>query len=163
MFWRVPCKIYPDYFQGAHLIFFFWFISMTPNFFQGARLKKIWVDFTGYPSNQFSGYRLNGQLDQHNKWITAPSVLLTMNYLGQIISQMQLQYENSTNCATASVSSKIQLLKKKHGPSSQSEEKSAIFCKQTLDLAKSSQTNPLYYYSSSSLSQFYIQLVYKPQ
>ena len=24
--------------------------------------KKIWVNFTGYPSNQLSGYRLNGQL-----------------------------------------------------------------------------------------------------
>ena len=36
---------------------------MTPKFFQGARLKKkIWVDFTGYPSNQFSGYRLNGRI-----------------------------------------------------------------------------------------------------
>ena len=35
---------------------------MTPNYFQGTRLKKIWVDFTGYPSNQFSGYRLNGRL-----------------------------------------------------------------------------------------------------
>ena len=34
---------------------------MTPNFFQGARLNKIWVDFTGHPSNQFSVYRLNGQ------------------------------------------------------------------------------------------------------
>ena len=38
---------------------------MTTNFFQGARLKKnlgrfYWVDFTGHPSNQFSGYRLNG-------------------------------------------------------------------------------------------------------
>ena len=38
---------------------------MTTNFFQGARLKKnlgrfYCVDFTGHPSNQFSGYRLNG-------------------------------------------------------------------------------------------------------
>ena len=32
-------------FQGAHLIFF-WFKSMTPTFFQGACLKKIWADFT---------------------------------------------------------------------------------------------------------------------
>ena len=35
---------------------------MTPNFFQAATLKKnlgrfYRVDFTGYPSNQFSGYR----------------------------------------------------------------------------------------------------------
>ena len=52
---------------------------MTPNFFQAATLKKIWVeatlkknlrwhpikiwvDFTGYPSNHFSGCRLNGRL-----------------------------------------------------------------------------------------------------
>ena len=33
------------FFQGAHLIFF-WFISMTPNFFQAATLKKIWVEAT---------------------------------------------------------------------------------------------------------------------
>ena len=25
----------------------------------------MWVDFTGYPSNQFSGYRLNGRLIDH--------------------------------------------------------------------------------------------------
>ena len=31
MIWRVPCKIYSDFFQGAYLIFFL-FISMTPNF-----------------------------------------------------------------------------------------------------------------------------------
>ena len=35
----------PRFFQGAPLIFFR-FISMTPSFFQGVRLKKIWVEAT---------------------------------------------------------------------------------------------------------------------
>ena len=48
-------------FQGTRLSFF-WFINITPNFFQGDHLKKICVDFTGYPSNQFSGYKLNRQI-----------------------------------------------------------------------------------------------------
>ena len=47
---------------------FFWSISMTPNFFGGARLKKFWVDFTEYPSYQFSGYRLNGRLNTE-RWV----------------------------------------------------------------------------------------------
>ena len=28
----------------------------------GEHPEKIWVDFTGYPSNHFSGCRLNGQI-----------------------------------------------------------------------------------------------------
>ena len=32
--------------MGAHLIFFFRFISITPNFFQAATLKKIILDDT---------------------------------------------------------------------------------------------------------------------
>ena len=35
---------------------------MTLNFFQATTMKKIWVDFTGYTSNQFSDYRLNGRI-----------------------------------------------------------------------------------------------------
>ena len=30
---------------------------------------KIWVGFTGYPSNHFSGCRLNGRIMTHSKWI----------------------------------------------------------------------------------------------
>ena len=60
MIWKVPCKMYP-YFSRCLLVFF-WFIIMAPNFFHGARLKAIWVDFTEYPLNQFSGFRSNGHL-----------------------------------------------------------------------------------------------------
>ena len=68
--WRVICKIYPvkstQIFQGACLIFFLIYRYDTP-FFSGCSPEKnlgrfYRVDFTGYPSNQLSGYRLNGRV-----------------------------------------------------------------------------------------------------
>ena len=55
MIWRVPCKIYPDFYRvhpdfsrvpprpdSSRVLtwFFFWFTSMKPSFFQAATLKK---------------------------------------------------------------------------------------------------------------------------
>ena len=63
MIWRVPCKIYPDFFQGARLFFFLLIYKYDTLLFTGCTPeKKNWVDFAGCPSNQFSGYRLNGRL-----------------------------------------------------------------------------------------------------
>ena len=60
---------------------------MTLNFFQAATLKiwveatlknlswhpiKIWVYFTGYPSNHFSGCRLNGRVKLKFRKLLAP-------------------------------------------------------------------------------------------
>ena len=91
MIWRIPCKINPKFYRVPPEIFFrvastqifFWFISITPNFFQAATLKeiwvettlkylrwhpiKIWVDFKGYSSYHFSGYRWNRQLSFQDK------------------------------------------------------------------------------------------------
>ena len=77
MIWRVPCKIYP-YFSRVHsdfsrvlTWFFFWFTLWNPAFSQVATRKNLRcfchpeknrVDFTGYPSNHFSGCRLNGRI-----------------------------------------------------------------------------------------------------
>ena len=73
MIWWVPCKIYPDFFR----------VASTQIFFRVAAWKKLgvvlidqkkcehpektlaWfyrVDFTGYPSNHFSGCRLNRRM-----------------------------------------------------------------------------------------------------
>ena len=39
-------RVVPRIFMGAHLIFFFTFIGIPPNFFQAATLKKIILDDT---------------------------------------------------------------------------------------------------------------------
>ena len=67
---------------------------MTPNFFLAATMKKnlgrfYTVDFTGYPSNQFSGYRLNdgrlfliyfaAQLDRFKTMIQCADIPLPFN------------------------------------------------------------------------------------
>ena len=65
--WRVPCKIYPDFYRVPPKIFFR--VASTQIFFMLAPWKKLGVilinqkkmrvDFKRYPSNHFSGCRLN--------------------------------------------------------------------------------------------------------
>ena len=67
--WRVPCKIYPDFFKVLGW-FFFLIYKYDTKLFSTCHPEKtawvknhpsrIWVDFSGYPSNHFLGCRLNG-------------------------------------------------------------------------------------------------------
>ena len=101
LFWRRHTKVGPlDFISlGACLIFFFWFISMTSNFLSGCpperNLGRFYMeDFRGYPSNQFSGYKLNGWLWQKINWekclIEGPSSDQVGKFLLRLITSFQI-------------------------------------------------------------------------
>ena len=70
MIWRVPCKIHPvkptQIFSGwspDFLLIYEYDTQLFSGCLPEKNLGRFYrVDFTGYPSNQFSGYRLNGRV-----------------------------------------------------------------------------------------------------
>ena len=59
---HLPYKIYPDFFQASSLKNVFVGILINQKKKSGKHSVKIWVEFTGYPSNHSSGCRSNRQM-----------------------------------------------------------------------------------------------------
>ena len=113
---------------------------MTPNFFQAATLKKmcvknepikIWVDFTGYPSNHFSGCRLNGRMTSWwcrqfcvlSVWL---SFFLLCRYLDQscnsFISVSVRRFQSTRRCSRFQCAAVLHCSHPCHSPSDVKEE-----------------------------------------